>query len=170
MLTQCSCWTHPSSTRQLSATKYAGLMSLLPKQKCVQILCPGLRWVSQLPQHLKGYGIPLSLSFQLMISLNSTEISTYVIYIHDKTMITADYGGKVMQDLWSYLWMQTLPLFQGSMVGPFFTDQLFGIQIGRDLPSWVWPLYIVLGSYGPILLLLLQKSITSTRLKWTFWT
>ena len=44
---------------------------------------------------MMGVIISTNVQFQLTISLNSSEIITYVIYIHDKTMTTADYGGKL---------------------------------------------------------------------------
>ena len=44
---------------------------------------------------MMGVIIITNVQFQLTISLNSSEIITYVIYIHDKTMTTADYGGKL---------------------------------------------------------------------------
>ena len=62
---------------------------------------------------MTGVIISTNVQFQLTISLNSSEIITYVIYIHDKTMTTADYGGKLpkFQDdsccLFSLSWEQS---------------------------------------------------------------
>lgn len=64
----------------------------------------------------------------LTIVLDSTEISTYVIYIHDKTMTTADYGG-----LYGGTFMYRPTLWRQNETGSPFTEVYHIYKTEMDL-------------------------------------
>jgi len=64
----------------------------------------------------------------LTISLNSSEIITYVIYIHDKTMTTADYGG-----LYGGTFLYRPTLWQPNVTGSPFVEVYHIYKTEMDL-------------------------------------